>query len=156
MKWMVICFIAKWMLDTYDLVEIQQKIDADAAGPIKVEPFNPYKKLHIEDDGSFRTPAIEEAFARLAAKYHPKNANKSIPREKVVKRWENLNKAYATLTQEHLFEKYQIYGDPEGLMSVSMIEALWPAWLTDDDMKPMFYTWAFIGGVALLLFLSVA
>ena len=33
--------------------------------------FEPYKLLHITDNGDFDTPLIRNSFDRLAAKYHP-------------------------------------------------------------------------------------
>jgi len=39
--------------------------------------WNPYKVLKIEDDGSFNTRQIQNAYHRLAVKYHPDKVNKA-------------------------------------------------------------------------------
>ena len=74
------CF--KWMLDTYELVDRQ--INKENTGKV----FDPYKLLHIENDSSFKTDKIEQAFDRLARKYHPDNVDKNkVPYLKAKKRW---------------------------------------------------------------------
>ena len=78
------------------------------------------------------------------------DANK-IPYDKAMRRWERLNKAYATLTVEHMFENYQMYGDPDGSMTVKCLDAAVPRWIFEEDMRPMLITWCFIGGILLLL-----
>lgn len=61
--------------------------------------FEPYKLLKLEDDGSFDTEIINANFQRLQKKYHPKNVNSNkVPYLKAVRRYENLIKAYETLT----------------------------------------------------------
>ena len=54
MKWTLISMVGKWMLETYDMVEAQMKIDE-----LGKNDFDPYKLLHINNDGSFNTPVIE-------------------------------------------------------------------------------------------------
>jgi len=71
-----------------------------------VEDFNPYIRLKLEDDGSFNTKEIRQAYRRLAVKYHPDKVNKSIPREKALKRYQVLKLAYETLTKKQKFDNY--------------------------------------------------
>ena len=79
-----------------------------------------------------------------------------MPKDKAIKRWNNLNKAFDTLTKKDLFDNYQMFGDPAGSKFVSCIMLLSPAWLLAEDMRPMLITWGFIGGIAILLGLSLA
>ena len=58
-KWVLVCFVGKWMLDTYDLVEKQI---AKENKQEEVSEFNPYKLLHIKDDGSFNTALIHSEY----------------------------------------------------------------------------------------------
>ena len=88
---MILAFFAKWLMETYDVVEEVQRLEE--------KPFNPYLLLHIEEDGSFGTDDIRKAFHRLSLKYHPDKVNyEKVDRAKALKRYENLNKAYGTLT----------------------------------------------------------
>ena len=62
--------------------------------------FDPYKLLHIANDGSFNTKEIKNAYKRLAKKYHPDAVNTEvISEDKAQRRWLNLRKAYETLTK---------------------------------------------------------
>ena len=67
--------------------------------------------------------------------------------DKAIRRWERLNKAYATLTVEHLFENYKMYGDPDGSMTVKALDLAVPRWIFEEDFRPVLITWCFIGGI---------
>ena len=84
-KWVVVCFVGKWMLETYDLVEKQMGKDNKEGG--EVNEFNPYKLLHIKDDGSFNTTLIHTEYQRLRAKYNPAAVSDKIPKDKALKRY---------------------------------------------------------------------
>ena len=152
-KWMFVCFVGKWMIETYDIVEIQYAKDMDPK--YTPEDFNPYKLLHINDDGSFGTEQIEEAFARLSLKYDPKNSNPNIPEWKVLRRYRRLIRAYETLTNEQKFFNYQKFGDPNGAMTVRALRLALPTWVFDEDFRPFLITWTFITIVAAILGLRV-
>ena len=82
MKWALLTYFAKWMMDTYDFVDEQMVIDNTG------KAFDPYKLLHITNNGDFDTPLINNSFDRLAAKYHPNRVDKEkVPRDKAMKRW---------------------------------------------------------------------
>lgn len=108
LKFSMLCFVGKWLLDTYDLVELER---SKALSKV----FDPYALLHIDADGSFDTKKISNAYHRLAVKYHPDKVNfEKVPREKAVARWHRLQKAYHTLTDKTSFDNYMVYGDPDG------------------------------------------
>jgi preprotein translocase subunit Sec63 len=67
LKLAVCILVTKWAVTTVDLV--QQ--DADLSSE-----YNPYKLLHIDDDGSFNTKEIRDAYRRLSKKYHPDKVDK--------------------------------------------------------------------------------
>ena len=154
MKWAMLCFVGKWMLDVYDLVEKQQKKNEQAAVlSAKAREFDPYKLLHIDNDGSFGTAEIEAAYDRLSVKYHPDVVKLSgkVPYVKAKKRWDNLVKAYHTLNNKRMYNNWLTFGDPDGCMTMQALQASIPNWLLEDDMKPMLITWGFIGGLCILL-----
>ena len=81
-KLAILAFVGKWFMDTLTLVEDHSN---------QIQDFNPYRLLHIEDDGSFATDTIRKAFRRLSVKYHPDKVNlEKIPIEKATKRYQNL------------------------------------------------------------------
>jgi len=127
-KWSMLSYCGKWMLDTYELVELQ--MEEDNGGAV----FDPYKLLHIKNNGSFNTTLMYHEFDRLANMYHPnvirrKNSeqgSKKVPMDKAIKRWENLNKAFATLTEEPLFENFKKFGDPDGAKCIGALHLAVP------------------------------
>jgi hypothetical protein len=56
--------LGRWTYDTYYLVE--KDIAEGGTGG-----FDPYKLLHIENDASFASQEIRQAYRRLSLKYHP-------------------------------------------------------------------------------------
>lgn len=110
--------------------------------------------LHIQDDGSFNTPEIKDAYRRLSKKYHPDKVDwKKFQgqEEKVKKRWENLVQAYETLSKSEKFKNWKEFGHPEGALTVKAVELLLPAFLMDKEMKPMLYTALFLIIVGVVL-----
>ena len=158
-KFSILSYVGKWMMDTYDVVEIQMKEDASG------EPaFDPYKLLHLKNDGSFNTTLFYHEFERLANKYHPdvvraKNKDpstkKQVPMDKARKRWKNLNKAMDTLTDPEMFAQYQRWGDPDGSKTVFAIGLAWPSALFSEDFASTWITWGVVGAIMLPLFLVV-
>ena len=51
--------MAKWLVDTYALVDEQAKSDSKTM-------FDPYRILKITNDGSFNTKEIKKAYKDLA------------------------------------------------------------------------------------------
>ena len=149
-KWTLLSLAGKWMLETYDVVEVIMKENETG------KKFDPYKLLHIKNDGSYATPEIETAFHRLASKYHPSRVDASkIPLDKAVKRWENLNVAYETLTDEAMFVNYQQYGHPEGTKTMKVLNAAIPYWVLEEDFRPTLVMWCFVSAIALMLAIGV-
>lgn len=107
----LLCFGTMWLMGTYELV--QEQVTVDQTGI-----FDPYKLLHITNDGSFNTREIKQAYKTLAKKFHPDAVNlDKVPFEKAQKRWLNLVKAHETLTKKANFDNYRLYGDPDGSRS---------------------------------------
>ena len=91
-KLLVLCFVAKWLTDTYELVMLEAEKTRD-------EEFNPYRLLGIENDGSFNSKEIRTAYKNLAKKYHPDSSKiDAVSDVKLEKKWYNLVRAYETLT----------------------------------------------------------
>ena len=65
-KWTLLSYMGKWMMDTYEIVEVQMEQDNTGQAA-----FDPYKLLHINNNGDFNTTLMYHEFDRLANKYHP-------------------------------------------------------------------------------------
>lgn len=142
-------FVGKWMFDTYELVQ-QQINEGDMTG------FDPYKLLHIENDSSFGTKEIREAYHRLAKKYHPDKIDFSkIPEDKARRRYQNLVKAYKTLTVKENFDNWIKFGDPDGSRTLKALEIALPTFLASEEMRPTLYLTLFLMTVGLMLGISV-
>ena len=103
-KFVIVCLFTKWLIETYDIVEKHNNKKEEKGNK---QVFDPYKLLHIANDGSFDTEEITFAFNRLAEKYHPSKVNADkVPYNKAVKRWENLVKAHRTLTNKRMYSNW--------------------------------------------------
>ena len=128
MKMILMGFCFKWVLDTYEVVNEENNM---------TKAFNPYQLLHIDDDGSFNTKDIKDAYRKLALKYHPDKVDlNKIPIDKARARFERLVKAYETLTKQDKYDNYLKYGNPEGSKTVQALELALPTWLAAEELRP--------------------
>ena len=81
----------------------------------KVKSFDPYEILEISP--SANKEEIKKAFKKQALKYHPdKNKNDIDAKNKFI----FINKAYETLTNDKSKKNYELYGNPDGPVSMRM------------------------------------
>ena len=65
-KAVMIGLLARWAVLTVDVIKQDQSFTSE---------WNPYSLLHIEDDSSFDTKEIRDAYRKLSKKYHPDKVN---------------------------------------------------------------------------------
>ena len=81
----------------------------------KVKSFDPYEILEISPLAN--KDEIKKAFKKQALKYHPdKNKNDIDAKNKFIL----INKAYETLTNDKSKKNYELYGNPDGPISMRM------------------------------------
>ena len=147
-KFMVLAFVIVWLLETEAVVQevtLQQE-----------KPFNPYLLLHIDEDGSFGTSEIRQAYHKLSLKYHPDKVNyQKVDRTKALRRYNNLVKAYGTLTKKDMYDNYIKYGDPDGPKIVQAFDLALPRWLLEESIRPYVITALALGAIFGMLALRV-
>lgn len=118
--------------------------------------FDPYKLLHIENDMSFGTKEIRDAYYKLAKKYHPDKVDfTKVPEDKARRRYQNLVKAYKTLTVQENFNNWIKYGDPDGSRSLKALEIALPTFLASPEWRPTLYVMIFMTLIGSMLAISV-
>jgi preprotein translocase subunit Sec63 len=83
-KFLIFVLLVRWAWLTIDVLKEDQSFTSE---------WNPYQLLHIDDDGSFNTPEIRQAYKRLSKKYHPDKVNWDKLKgqeDSVHRRWNNL------------------------------------------------------------------
>eukprot|EP00026_Physarum_polycephalum_P004147 Phypoly_transcript_04164.p1 GENE.Phypoly_transcript_04164~~Phypoly_transcript_04164.p1 ORF type:complete len:645 (+),score=123.60 Phypoly_transcript_04164:77-2011(+) len=91
--------------------------------------FDPYAILGLEPGESL--DVIKRVYKKLSLQYHPDKADD--PTDPAVQtRYINLVKAYETLTDDAIREKWEKYGNPDGPQAMSVGIAL-PSWLIRKD-----------------------
>ena len=81
----------------------------------KIKIFDPYEILEISNKAS--NAEIKKAFKKLAVKYHPdKNLNNLQAKAKFIL----ITKAYESLTNEEAKKNFELYGNPDGPISMRL------------------------------------
>ena len=100
--------------------------------------WNPFEILGLSQPAiaknGFNTPEVKQAYRKLARKYHPDMVRKLPENEQPGAKevFQQIVRAYETLTKDDKFNNWVEYGDPEGsLMSQSFDVAL-PSWMMEE------------------------
>jgi len=122
-------FLTKWIMDVYDLTH------QDVANNLSSK-FDPYRLLHINNDASFDTKAVKQAYRRLSVKYHPDKVDKSkISPEAANRRYQRLVLAYQTLTKKKMYDNWMKFGDPKGSQATQAMGLAIPTWMFDEEWR---------------------
>ena len=114
----ILLILFYFLKNYYDLILANQE---------KVKSFDPYEILEISSLAS--KDEIKKAFKKQALKYHPdKNKNDIDAKNKFIL----INKAYETLTNEISKKNFELYGNPDGPISMRMSLGL-PSFLLDKS-----------------------
>lgn len=117
-----VTFVLLWVLYLYLL-----KVSIEGASNVdQVSIFDPYEILGVDKGAS--DADIKKAHRKLSLQYHP-DKNKSPGAEE---KYIQIAKAYETLTDPGVREKWEKYGNPDGPQAFTMGIAL-PAWLVQKD-----------------------
>lgn len=90
--------------------------------------------MRLENTGECCTPNIKKAYRKLALKWHPDKAPETADMDKVRARFENLVKAYDTLSDQEKFDNWVKYGNPEGSLATKALEIALPDILSGEKM----------------------
>ena len=114
----ILLILFYFLKNYYDLILANQE---------KVKSFDPYEILEISPLAN--KDEIKKAFKKQALKYHPdKNKNDIDAKNKFIL----INKAYETLTNEISKKNFELYGNPDGPISMRMSLGL-PSFLLDKS-----------------------
>jgi len=84
---------------------------------------------------------VHFSYRKLSLKWHP---DKNVGNEEAANRYVDITKAYETLTDPAVREKWEKYGNPDGPQSISMGIAL-PSWLVDKNNSAVVLTLYLLG-----------
>ena len=90
-KILICAFLTRWTLCTLDLFQNQKNFTE----------WDPYKILHIKNDGKFNSFEMRQSYHKLKNIYHPDKVDKvklAGKEAQVLQRWDNLQLAFKTLT----------------------------------------------------------
>lgn len=83
----------------------------------------------------FNTPEVKKAYRKLARKFHPDMVRKLPSEEQATakKKFQEIVKAYETLTKDEKFNNWIEYGDPEGSIMRQSFDVALPSWMMEED-----------------------
>lgn len=90
--------------------------------------------MRLDNNGECCTPEVKKAYRKLALKWHPDKAPDTADMDKVRARFENLVKAYETLSNQEKFDNWVKYGNPEGSLATKALEIALPDILSGEKM----------------------
>lgn len=133
--WFFLAFVAFTAAQNVEVV----KVEFDPFDILGVEQSDP--KFAVFETGK---KSIKSVYRQLSRTQHPDkirneylkaNDGAEMPEEEaeaVNEAWGRINKAYETLTDEHMFENWVKYGNPDGMLQTKYGVAL-PAWLVAEE-----------------------
>ena len=91
----------------------------------------------IDNDASFGTKEIKKRYRELSLKWHPDKMTDftEISKGDARKRYENVVKAYKTLSNKGMFDNWIKYGNPDGSPAVMAMGFALPAWALEEENR---------------------
>ena len=111
-----------------------------------LEDWDPYQILNVAQ-GSFNTKEIKKSYRDLAKTMHPDKVSSQMSKEEASRKFQNLVKAYETLTDAAKYKNWQEYGNPDGSATSRAFEIALPSFLFKEEYKML------ILGVFFILFI---
>ena len=101
-----------WMHHTLKLIDIDNEM--------KDHSFSPFEHLDITPPvimrNGFNTPEVKKNYRKLARIYHPDKVKQKPESEQkaLLLKWQNIVKAYETLSKKEKFDNWMNFGNPDG------------------------------------------
>ena len=137
-KGVLLGFLAFWFYQVFTLVQEDANKTSLEGG------FDPYEILELPQGTKFNSAEVKKSYRRLAVIYHPDKVSSENQEEASLK-FQQIVKAYETLTDNTKYSNWQKYGDPEGSKAFKAIEIALPSFLLKPENQGMVLTVFFIG-----------